>query len=92
MLGEFDEAASLIDRGLALEPASRDVHFQSARLRMKRGETAAAAKEGETALKLRPGDATDGQIRFLLVQAYRALGQDADAARHAAAIREADKK
>ena len=92
MLGDFDEAASLIDRALKLEPASRDVHFQSARLRMKKGEPASAAKEGETALKLRAGDATDRQIHFLLVQAYRTLGQDAEAARHAAAIREADEK
>ena len=37
VLGEFDEAASLIDRALKLEPASRDAHFQSARLRMKKG-------------------------------------------------------
>jgi tetratricopeptide (TPR) repeat protein len=92
VLGEFDEAASLIDRALKLEPASRDVHFQSSRLRMKKGDPSAAASEGEAALKLPPGDATDRQIRFLLVQAYRTLGKDADAARHAAAIRQADDK
>jgi tetratricopeptide (TPR) repeat protein len=92
VLGEFDEAASLIDRALRLEPASRDAHFQAARLRMKKAEPQAAATEGEAALKLPGGDATDKQIHFLLVQAYRTLGKDADAARHAAAIREADDK
>jgi tetratricopeptide (TPR) repeat protein len=92
LLGEFDEAASLIDRALKLEPASRDAHFQAARLRMKKGEPAAAAAEGEAALKLPAGDVTDRQIRFLLVQAYRTMGKDAAAARHAAAIREADDK
>jgi predicted Zn-dependent protease len=91
-LGELDEAALLIDRALKLEPASRDVHFQSARLRMKKAKPAAAAIEGEAALKLPAGDTTDRQIHFLLVQAYRTLGRETDAARHAAAIREADDK
>jgi outer membrane protein assembly factor BamD (BamD/ComL family) len=77
---------------LKLEPASRDAHFQAARLRMKKGEPAVAASEGETALKLPAGDASDRQIHFLLVQAYRTLGKDSDAARHAAAIRQADDK
>ena len=92
VLGEFDEAALLIDRASKLEPTSRDVHFQAARLRMKKGEPAAAASEGEAALKLPAGDAADQQIHFLLVQAYRTAGKDADAARHAAAIRQADDK
>jgi tetratricopeptide (TPR) repeat protein len=92
VLGELDEAALLIDRALKLEPASRDVHFQSARLRMKKAKPAAAAIEGEAALKLPAGDTTDRQIHFLLVQAYRTLGRETDAARHAAAIREADDK
>jgi len=92
VLGEFDEASSLIEHALKLEPASRDVHFQAVRPRMKRGEPAAAAKEGETALKLRAGDAADVQVRFLLAQACRTPGQDAEAARNAAAIREVDKE
>jgi tetratricopeptide (TPR) repeat protein len=92
VLGEFDQAAPLVDRALRLEPASRDVQFQAARLRMKKGEPAAAATAGEAALKLPAGDATDRQIHFLLVQAYRRLGQDADAARHAGAIRATDER
>ena len=92
VLGQLDQATPLIDRALKLEPASRDVHFQSARLRMKKGDSAGAAREGEAALKLSAGDATDRQIHFLLVQAYRMMDNDTDAARHATAIRDADGK
>ena len=92
VLGDLAAAAPLVESALKLEPGSRDVHFQVARLHMKKGETAAAAREGEAALKLSSGDATDRQIHFLLVQAYRTLGDDVNAARHADSIRLTDEK
>ena len=91
LLGEFDECGQIIARAEKIDSAARDVHFEAGRLSMKQGNPAKAAKEGEIALRLHNGDVTDRQIHFLLVQAYRATGQDADAARHAAQVHELDK-
>ena len=38
------------------------------------------------------GDVTDRQVHFLLVQAYRSMGREQDAERHAAAIRALDER
>jgi len=86
-LGQFDECRRWIDRALKLAPGARDPHFESARLILKTGDPASAAKEGEIALQERTGDVTDPQVHFLLVQAYQAMGQTEQAERHAAAIR-----
>jgi tetratricopeptide (TPR) repeat protein len=91
LLGEFDECRRTIGRAGKVDSASRDPHFEAGRLWMKQGDPAQAAKEGEIALRLRKGDVTDRQVHFLLVQAYRAAGQDADAARHAAQVHLLDK-
>jgi tetratricopeptide (TPR) repeat protein len=84
--GDLDGAGRLIGRALGIEPGSRDVHFESGRLQLKKGRPDEAAKEGEAALKL-PGEVADRQVHFLLVQAYQAAGREKDAARHADAIR-----
>ena len=89
LLGEFDECRRVIDRAAKLDPKSRDPHFEAGRLLLKKGQPARAAEEGEMALRLTSGDVTDRQAHFLLVQAYRAIGRDADAERHAAAVRSA---
>jgi len=86
-LGDFEECRQWIDRALKLAPNSRDPHFESARVLLKTGDAAGAAKEGETALLLHTGDVTDLQVHFLLVQAYQSAGREQDAERHAAAIR-----
>ena len=86
-LGEFEECRRWIDRALQLAPTSRDPHFESARLLLKTGNTAAAAKQGELALESHSGEVTDRQVHFLLVQAYQSAGREADAERHAVAIR-----
>jgi tetratricopeptide (TPR) repeat protein len=86
-LGDFEESRHWIDRALKLAPNSRDPHFESARLLLKTGDAAGAAKEGEIALPLHTGDVTDLQVHFLLVQAYQSGGREQDAERHAAAIR-----
>jgi tetratricopeptide (TPR) repeat protein len=86
-LGDFDECRRWIDRALKLAPKSRDPHFESARLSLKTGDAAGAAKQGEIALELHSGEVTDRQVHFLLVQAYQSAGREPDAERHAVAIR-----
>jgi tetratricopeptide (TPR) repeat protein len=92
VMGDLDGSASLIERALKREPNSRDAHFERGRLYLKKSLVPEAAKELELALSLHSGDITDRQIHTLLVQAYRANGQDAEAAKHAAAVRESEKK
>jgi tetratricopeptide (TPR) repeat protein len=89
VLGQFDEEERLLERAAKIAPRSRDPHFESCRLWLAKGDPVRAAKEGETALNLR-GETTDRQVRYLLVQAYAAAGRDAEAARHAAALRALD--
>lgn len=84
---DFAQCRHWIDRALKLAPNSRDPHFESARLLLKTGDAAGAAKEGEIALPLHTGEVTDLQVHFLLVQAYQSGGREQDAERHAAAIR-----
>jgi len=91
LLGQFDECARLIERAVKLDPASRDPHFEAGRLWLKKGDTAKAIAEGETSLRLHSGDVSERQVRFLLVQAYRAAGRDQDAERHAEALRKLDR-
>lgn len=91
LLGRSEECEPLIARAAALDPSSRDPHFEAARLRLKTGDNARAITEGETALKLRNGDVTDRQVHYLLVQAYKGAGNDAEAASHAASLRLLDK-
>ena len=90
LLGQFDEEERLLHRAEEIAPGSRDPHFEAARLWMKKGDPGRAAKEGEIALGLR-GETTDRQVQYLLVQAYQATGREADAARHAAALRAMEK-
>lgn len=88
--GRFDESAELAQRAAKLDPASRDPHFELARLWLKRASPSKAIAEGEAALRLTKGDTPNSQIHFLLTQAYRAAGQDEEAERHAAALRESE--
>jgi len=90
LLGRLEECAKLIDRALRLEPGFRDAHYERARLLLKQGDAAGAAREGERALLL-PGAISEGRIRYLLVRAYQTTGQEKLAAEHAAALRAADK-
>lgn len=85
--GRLNEAAALIERALKADPESRDPHFESARLWLKKGEASKAIPEGEAALRLKHGDVTDRQVQFVLVQAFRAAGRDSEAEQHAAALR-----
>jgi tetratricopeptide (TPR) repeat protein len=87
LLGRFDDSAKLAEQAARVDPASRDPHFELARLWFKRSEPAKSITEGEAALRLHNGDITDQQIHFLLVQAYRAAGDEEQARRHADAMR-----
>lgn len=91
LLGRLEECGQLIGRALKLEPDSRDAHYERARLLLKQGDAAGAAREGERALRLTGVGITEGQIRYLLVRAYQATGQEKLAADHAAALRAAEK-
>ena len=85
--GNLERAGKLLAEAVRIEPNSRDARFQSARLALKKGDTTEAIATGEKALRL-SGETADRQIHFLLVQAYRMAGRDAEATQHAAAIRE----
>jgi tetratricopeptide (TPR) repeat protein len=87
LLGRFDDAAAMADRAAKADPASRDPHFELARVWLKKAAPAKAIAEGEAALRLKHGDTPDRQIHYLLVQAYRAAGEDGEAQRHADALR-----
>ena len=87
LLGDYEKCGGLVQRALKLAPNSRDPHFESARLLLKKGDPAGAAKEGEIALQLRTGDVTDRQVHFLLIQAYQAGGREREASQHASALR-----
>jgi hypothetical protein len=72
---------------LAVEPKSRDAHFEWARLLLEKNQLAEAATEGETALRLPGGDVADGKIHYLLIRTYRESNPE-QSARHAVAWRE----
>jgi tetratricopeptide (TPR) repeat protein len=90
LLDRLEECGELIDRAAKLEPAHRDVHYERARLLLRAGDAAAAARAGEAALRLAATGITDGQIRYLLVRAYGLTGDEKRAATHAAALRGAE--
>lgn len=88
--GRLTECGKILDRARQLYPNSRDVHYETGRLFLKKGDAKGAAAAGEEALRMPAEDVTDLQIHYLLVRAYEAAGEDQLAARHAAAIRAAD--
>ncbi len=90
LLGRFDDAAGMAERAAKIDPASRDPRFELARVWLKKAVPAKAIAEGEAALRLKQGDTPDRQIHFLLVQAYRAAGEDEQAERHAEELRKSD--
>src|SRR5947207_12182051 len=87
LLGRLEESERWMRQAVKLTPASRDAHFELARLLLKRGDAAHAAGEGETALGLSEGVVTDTAIHYLLVRAWQQDGKPDRAAAHAGAIR-----
>jgi tetratricopeptide (TPR) repeat protein len=87
LLGRPEECRQWLDQALNLSPKSRDVHFELARLLLKKGDAVRAAVEGESALGLSEGVITDGAIHYLLIHAYRQSGMPDRAALHAEIMR-----
>ena len=83
-LGEYSKCVPLIEKALAVEPTSRDAHYERGRLHFQAGEFAAAARAGERALGLASVGTTDRQIHFLLARAYARTGESQQAAAHLA--------
>jgi tetratricopeptide (TPR) repeat protein len=90
LMGRPEECERWLRQALKADPNSRDCHYEFARLLLKKGDAVQAAVEGETALRLTSGTATDSQIHYLLIRAY-GITRPADAARHAEALRNAEK-
>ena len=86
-MGRLDDCGRWIAQGLEANPKSRDLHFEMARLLLKRGEAARAAAEGETALALSDGAVEDSAVHYLLVRAYRQCGMTDRAEMHAEVMR-----
>jgi tetratricopeptide (TPR) repeat protein len=87
LLGRLEECERWIRQAMKLLPNSRDVHFEFARLLLKRGDAAQAATEGENALGLSEGVVTDAAIHYLLIRAYQQAGMPERAAIHAEVMR-----
>lgn len=87
LLGRVEESEGWVRAALKSEPASRDAHFELARLLLAAGDAGRAAGEAESALRLTGGSATDSQIHYLLVRAYRETGREDLAGQHAEALR-----
>lgn len=87
VLGRMEECGRWCEQALKLAPKSRDVHFEFARLLLKKGDAAQAAAEGESALSLSDGVITDAAIHYLLIRAYRQSGLPERAAVHAEIMR-----
>ena len=81
-LGRLDGCAKWIERALAIDPNSRDAHYEQGRLHFENGDFTAAITSGEKALRLSGAGTTDGQIHFLLGRAYLKAGQKERAEEH----------
>lgn len=87
LLGRLKESESWLHQAEELSPNSRDVHFELARLFLKKGDPSQAAAEGEKALALSEGVTTDSSIHYLLIRAYRQSGNPDRAEMHAEIMR-----
>lgn len=90
LMGRLEDAERWIREALKAEPNSRDCHYEFARLLLRQGDMVHASEEGEAALRLSNGETKDAQIHYLLIRAYGA-DRPAAAARHAEALRRAEK-
>ena len=87
LLGRLKESESWLNQAEELSPNSRDVHFELARLLLKKGDASEAAAEGEKALALSDGIVTDASIHYLLIRAYQQSGKPDRAEMHAETMR-----
>ena len=87
LLGRLKESENWLHQAEEISPNSRDVHFELARLLLKKGDALQATAEGEKALALSDGVVTDASIHYLLIRAYRQSGNADRAEMHAEIMR-----
>ncbi len=90
--GRSDDAKRHLDEAVRLVPNVRAVHYERAKLAEQLGDLTDARKHGERALGLAdPGGVIlDMQVHYLLSRIYRALGEDALAAKFTALSQKAE--
>lgn len=91
VMGRLEDCGKWLGKALKLAPKSRDAHFELARLLLKQGDAAKAAAEGELALTLADGVATDASIHYVLIRAWQQAGSPEKAEMHAAIMRAEEK-
>jgi tetratricopeptide (TPR) repeat protein len=74
-LGRTEDGIEKERRAIEIDPKSRDAHYELAKGLDHAGDFKDAALEGELALTLPAGNASDAQIHFLLAALYRKLNQ-----------------
>jgi tetratricopeptide (TPR) repeat protein len=74
-LGRTKDGMEKERRAIAIDPRSRDAHYILAKGLEHDGDLENAAPEGELALTLPEGTATDAQIHYLLTRVYRKLNK-----------------
>ncbi|SPE36005.1 Tetratricopeptide TPR_2 repeat protein [Candidatus Sulfopaludibacter sp. SbA6] len=87
LLGRLEESERWIREAVKASPNSRDVHFELARVLLKKGDAGQAAAQGEIALTLSDGVVTDAAIHYLLIRAWQQNGRPDRAAMHANVMR-----
>ena len=87
LLGRLNDSESWLHQAEEISPNSRDVHFELARLLLKKGDASQSAAEGEKALALSDGVVTDASIHYLLIRAYKESGKPDRAEMHAEIMR-----
>lgn len=67
--GNLDGAGRLIERAAAIDPKSRDVHFENSRLLLRLNRPREALAAAERALECPPGGIPEEQVRYVLSRA-----------------------
>lgn len=81
-LGRTEDGIARERRAVAIDPGSRNAHYELARGLDHEGDFKGAASEGELALTLPASETSDAQIHFLLAALYRKLNQPELATAH----------
>ena len=81
-LGRARESIEKEREAVAIDPQSRDAHYELAKGLEQEGDFRNAALEGEQALKLPELDTSDADIHYILATVYRKLNEPAVARQH----------
>ncbi len=80
--GRLNSAQDHVTKALKIDPASREAHYEQARLHFERGRFAESIAEAGKALGLAGAGVSDRSIHFLLSRAYARAGNAEQAAFH----------